>query len=489
MYEPRTINLVCLSLRSITIGLVIAAFVVGALSVWLWTQSTAKWRNHQSAAYVAGVTLYGSLQNGTAPPTGIIMRTLMPHEQVLAGTGQFRQITGATSASRLTIIPISADITPRRIGAPLTLAILSPDIAYSLADLPNRDGQTAAETAGAVTRKFASFCSDPVVIAKMGDAPWVSIDGAEVWGCERSPEDRRILGAFLAILAMSTMITIALNLSSDFTSFAGQLRNRRRVGGPTRYEATGPQELREIVTAVNSYLELEREQLASRAAVLSGVSHDLGTPATRLRLRAALIPDKDLRRKFESDIDMMTGIIESVLTYTNVEMNSEAPRKLSLTSLVDAIVADYQDVGQPVMLQHSKNVIVQGGRSIFMSRQGQSIMPSEIDIIVFARPVSLQRAITNLIENALKYGRRAHVSISATAQTATLVIEDEGTQTSAQDIEALMAPFQRGKNTTTIDGHGLGLTIVATIAKLHGGSLAFEDVSRGVAAKLQIQRN
>ena len=285
------------------------------------------------------------------------------------------------------------------------------------------------------------------------------------------------------------MITLALNLSSDFTSFANQLRNRRRIGGPTRYEATGPLELREIVSAVNSYLEVERGQLASRAAVLSGVSHDLGTPATRLRLRAALIPDTELRQKFENDIDMMTGIIESVLTYTNAEMNSESPRKLSLTSLVDAIVADYQDMGRPVMLEQTKDVILEGGRSIFMSRQGQSVVSSERDIIVFARPVSLQRAITNLIENALKYGRRARILVEATAQTATIVIEDEGTETSARDIEALMAPFQRGENTATIDGHGLGLTIVATIANLHGGSLVFEDSSRGVSARLAIQRN
>jgi len=123
-----------------------------------------------------------------------------------------------------------------------------------------------------------------------------------VWGCEASPADRRLLAAFLAAVAMGIMVTMALNLSSD--------KNRRRVGGPTRYDATGPQELREIVTAVNSYLEVERDQLASRAAVLSGVSHDLGTPATRLRLRAALIPDTDLRQKFENDIDTMTAIIE-----------------------------------------------------------------------------------------------------------------------------------------------------------------------------------
>ncbi len=476
------------SLRTIGLAFVGAAFSAGALSVWLWTYSSASWRDHQTAAYIAGVTLYDALQNGTAPPADITIEPLSEGDQALAATGQFRQITGATSASRLTIIPISPDITPQRIGAPLTLAVLSPDVTYNIADLPNRDGQTAAETTGAVTRKFASLCSDPIVIAKMGDGPWVKVEGAGVWGCDASPSDWRLLAVFLAIMAMGTMITLALNLSSDFTSFARQLSNRRRVGGPTRYDATGPQELREIVTAVNSYLEVEREQLASRAAVLSGVSHDLGTPATRLRLRAALIPDKELREKFENDIDMMTGIIESVLIYTNAEMNAEAPRKLSLTSLVEAIVADYQDVGRPVNLQHGEEVIVQGGRSIFMSRQGQGVVPSEHDMIVFARPVSLQRAITNLIENALKYGRRAHVSITATAQTATVLVEDEGTQTSAQEIESLMAPFQRGEDTATIDGHGLGLTIVSTIAKLHGGTLVFEDGARGVAAKLMIQR-
>ena len=477
-----------MTLRTIVTALVVMAFLTGALCVWLWTQSTANWRDHQNAALVAGITLYDALQNGTAPPTGVTIALLSDQDQAHAAAGQFRQISGATSASRLTIIPISADITEQRVGMPLTLAILSPDITYGIADLPNRDGQTAAETTGAVTRKFASFCSDPIVVARMGDEPWRKVDGLSVWGCDAGPKDLRLLAALLAVLAMGTVITLALNQSSDFASFAHQLRNRRRIGGPTRYDATGPQELRDIVSAVNDHLEVAREQLASRAAVLSGVSHDLGTPATRLRLRATLIADPELRKKFEHDIDTMTGIIESVLTYTNAEMNAETARKLSLTSLVDAIVADYQDVGRSVTLEANKDVILQGGRSIFMSRQGQGVVSSDRDIVVFGRPISLERAITNLIENALKYGRRAHLRVSATAAVASIVIEDEGAENSASDIEALMAPFQRGDNTATIDGHGLGLTIVATIAKLHGGSLTFEDCARGVAAVLEIRR-
>jgi two-component system osmolarity sensor histidine kinase EnvZ len=146
-------------------------------------------------------------------------------------------------------------------------------------------------------------------------------------------------------------------------------------------------------------------------------------------------------------------------------------------------------VGRPVTLRKAKDVVLRGGKSIFMSRQGYGVVSNDRDTVVYGRPVSLERAITNLIENALKYGRRATVSLEANAQSATILIEDEGSESSAAEIEKLLAPFQRGENTATIDGHGLGLTIVATIAKLHGGQLTFEDSATGVTARLAIQRS
>jgi two-component system osmolarity sensor histidine kinase EnvZ len=477
------------SLRILGSILVLASLFMGGGTVWMWEKSTSDWRAHGTASYDAGVTLYYAMQNGTAPPAGMKVSPLHADDQVQATNGSFRQIAGAPPASRITIVPILPDVANQITGASVTMAILSPDIIYGLADLPHRDGQTAAETMGAITRKLATFCSDPFVVARMGEAEWVEIEGNSVWGCAAAPPDRRILAALLAVVATGILMTVALNLPVSFSSFAEQLSNRRRVGGPTRYDPTGPQELQEIITAVNSYLEVEREQLAGRAAVLSGVSHDLGTPATRLRLRAALIQDTDLRQKFETDIDSMTGIIESVLTYTHVEMGAEEPRNLSLTSLLDAIVANYQDVGRPVTLRKAKDVVLQGGKSIFMSRQGYGVVSNDRDTVVYGRPVSLERAITNLIENALKYGRRATVSLEANAQSATILIEDEGSESSAAEIEKLLAPFQRGENTATIDGHGLGLTIVATIAKLHGGQLTFEDSATGVTARLAIQRS
>ena len=468
--------------------LVAFAFLAGLLATWLWMQSNAKWRAHQHDAYVAGLTLYNALQDGTAPPNGIAVVPLGHQDQTHARAGDFRRISGASQSDRLTTVPILQDAVNRRTGAPLTLTILSPDLVYPLANLPHREGQTAAETTAAVIRLLATYCSDPLVLAQMGGADWVALEGAPVWGCDAAPADRRLLAGLLAAVALAVLITAALNTSGDFINFADQLRARRRLGGPTRYQTPGPQELQDIVGAVNSYLEAERTQLVNRAAVLSGVSHDLGTPATRLRLRTALIPDAELRGKLEADIDSMTGIIESVLTYTRAEMSAEEPRKLSLNSLIDAIVADYQDMGSAVTFRQASDVIVQGGRSVFMSRQGQSVVSGNRELIILGRPVALERAVTNLVDNALKYGRRATVSLQADATEAMITVEDEGSQSSAAEIEALMEPFRRGDNATSISGHGLGLTIVATIAQLHGGTLTFEDTGSGLRACLTIER-
>ncbi|MGY3436660.1 MULTISPECIES: sensor histidine kinase [unclassified Marinovum] len=468
--------------------LVLGAFVSGGLAVGLWLYSNASWQAHGARAYAAGITLYNAVQNGTAPSDGVRILPLSAEDVARAEAGVFRQLSSAPRAARLTIVPMSQDAANTATGAPFTIAILSEDLVYRLAELTSRQGRSAAETTGEVFRLVASYCSDPVVVVRMGAEPWLRVDGASVWNCDAAPRDLRMLAVILAVISLGGLLTVVLNLSSDFTHFAEQLRNRRRIGGPEAYEIPGPHELQEIVDAVNSFLQMERQQLASRAAVLSGVSHDLGTPATRLRLRSALIEDPELRRKLEADIDSMTGIIESVLTYTRAEMNVEIPRRMSLSSLIDAVVADYQDVGKGVKFRQGDDIIVQGGQSVFMSRRGHSVLAHDRDITVMGRPISLERAITNLIENALKYGRRATVALEADARTATIVIEDEGSENSAKDIEALMAPFQRGDNTTTIDGYGLGLTIVETIAVLHGGGLSFEDSAKGVSARLTIQR-
>ena len=172
--------------------------------------------------------------------------------------------------------------------------------------------------------------------------PWLRIDGTKIWGCDAAPADLRLGAIFLAALSMAVLVSVIISTSASFQSFADALSKRGLLGGGNHYNAAGPDELRAMITAINAYLDVEQESLARRATFLSGVSHDLGTPATRLRLRIESIADSELREKLNGDIDQMTSMIESVLSYTQSEMKVEEPRQLSLVSLVEAIVAIFR---------------------------------------------------------------------------------------------------------------------------------------------------
>lgn len=477
-----------LSLRRVGGVWVALAFVAGIASATLWLGSVRAWDRHLSQAYAAGFTVYEALRLGVPPGDQISIAPLSREDTATATMGDFTRLPDTPKPGYVTNMSILTRPASPTDRAVLTLGIVSDELVYPISDIVASSDPIPAGRFGQLTRLLATYCSEPVIFARFADKPWQRIDGTDIWGCNTAPADLRVPAAIAAIIALAALLTHVGNTTSSFENFAQALRVRRRVGGPESYDIEGPTELRSIVAAVNSYLEAERAQLAQRAMVLSGVSHDLGTPATRLRLRAALIPDAALRGKLEADIDQMTGMIESVLTYTRSEINAEEPRQLSLTSLIEALVADYQDTGSPVSIRHQDPVVIEGGASVFMSRRGHSQMPDERRVLVTARPISLQRAIANLIDNALKYGRRAMVELQTDAETATIIVEDEGSDYSVADIERMMAPFERGENAVNVGGFGLGLTIVATVANQHGGTLRFETGAKGLRALFSIQR-
>ncbi|WP_432449180.1 sensor histidine kinase [Aliiroseovarius marinus] len=476
-------------LKTLGVALIISSFAMAFLSAWMWFSSNRSWQEHLTRSYVAGISLYETLRIGAAPPAGLQVTDLSLDQAALAHRGQFLRLQDIPTPAFVTIVSIKGPGRDPVSGETLSLGIVSGNMQYAVSELVSDGGQSAAQKLGNVTRLLATYCSEPILFARMGAQPWKQIDGRAVWGCSVAPRDLRLAGALLCLVALAALASLVHDTSAHFDRFAKALQNRRRLGGPESYAVQGPQELRDIVLAVNRYLEDERDQLSKRASVLSGVSHDLGTPATRLRLRTALIKEQDLREKFDADIDSMTEMIESVLDYTRSEMNEETPRQLSLTSLLEALVADYQDTGRPVSLMALEQPQIEVSRSVFASSIGHASLPAGQRILVSARPVSLKRAISNLIENALKYGRRASVELTANKDHATIVIEDEGSGMSAADVEAVIAPFKRGNNTRAVDGFGLGLTIVATVAEQHGGRLYFETGAQGLRACLEICRN
>lgn len=481
-----------LALKTLARLWVLGAFAIGVLATALWFQSSRAWQGHLQRSQMAGVLLYQSLQGRSAAPAGLDVVALpqMPAE----GAAQWiRQLPAAGGAGFITELSIKdRAIGPGTGFAPgtaLRLVIVSDSLRYAVSDLESAAGQSGAQKLGAVTRLLASHCSTPLIYARLGEQNWQRIDGNALWGCTAAPWDLRLPAALLAVLGLAILLSQSAETTASFGAFARLLRQRRTLGGPDSYRTGGPADLQLIVAAVNDHLAAARDQIAKRATVLSGVSHDLGTPATRLRLRAALIKDDALRQRLEADIDGMTGMIESVLTYTRSELSLEEPRQISLSALVEALVADYQDLNKPVSYTACAPDVAQGAQSLFSARVGQGSVPDARRVLVLARPILLQRALTNLVDNALKYGRRAEVSLQATSDRAVITVEDEGSQLTVEEIEAVLAPFQRGANARTIDGFGLGLTIVATVAEQHGGTLRFEKGRRGLRARLEICRN
>lgn len=479
-----------MSLRLRSLGLILMSLLlsVSLTSAWMWFSSNMAWQRHLTNTFVAGISLYEFLRTGADLPQGLEARPLAQPEVDLAEQGGFSRLPGNPVPAYITQMSIATAGPDPTSGTSLSLTIISDRLRYAVAELPASGSGSGAEKVGQVTRLIATYCSQAQVIVRLGDGAWWRVDGSGLWGCGAAPTDLRLWAVLLAVLGLAVCASLIIETSSHFDTFARALRNRRRLGGPDSYSTSGAQELRDIVQAVNSYLEAEREQLRKRAIVLSGVSHDLGTPATRLRLRTALIGDSELRKKLERDIDRMTGMIDSVLTYTRAELNAEEPRQISLTALVEALVADFQDLGKPVDLSAQRGGWIEAGRSVFGAQVGHAAMPDQQRILVMARPISLQRAISNLIDNALKYGRRANVEITATADRAVVRVSDEGSGMSVEDIEAVIAPFKRGNNTTAVDGFGLGLTIVAAVAEQHGGQLSFESHKLGLVACLEISR-
>lgn len=477
------------SLKALGLSWMLIAFGNGLVICWMWFASETAWKDHLTSSMLAGIRVYEALRIGLPPPEGVSITPLGEQDARYADAGRFERIAPAPMPAYVTNASIMTEMGQPLGRKELELGIVSDNLRYQLADLSLGEHLSAAEKFGALTQLLAGYCSEPIIFARAPGDGWSRIDGTAIWGCAAAPPDLRLPVAIVAFIVLVILGSHIAHVAGTFSAFAGELKARRHIDGPESYSTEGPAELRDIVASVNAYLEVEREQLSRRAVILSGVSHDLGTPATRLRLRAALIEDETLRAKLTGDIDLMTGMIESVLTYTRSELSIEAPRPLSLTSLVEAVIADYQDMDKPVSLRPATPRVVTASQSLFSTRAGQFVLPDEQQILVTARPISLRRAMTNLIDNAIKYGRRANIELHADAETATLVVEDEGSHFQVADIEALFAPFHRGENARAIGGYGLGLTIVSTVARQHNGELQFEAGPRGLRAILTIARS
>ncbi|PLY61434.1 sensor histidine kinase [Herbaspirillum sp. BH-1] len=220
---------------------------------------------------------------------------------------------------------------------------------------------------------------------------------------------------------------------------------------------TGPTEIRQAAHAFNAMQGRIRRQIQHRTHMLAAITHDLQTPLTRMRLRLEKVTDAELQQKLIDDLGVMHGMVREGLDLARSMDSSEKVQALDIDSLLDSVCADAADAGQDVSLQGSTRAFV------------------------MAQPGALRRCLTNLIDNACKYGRQARVSIALEQQKIAIRIRDQGPGIPDAELEAVFEPFYRLETSRSRDtgGTGLGLTIALNIAENHHGQLRLRNLAEG----------
>lgn len=220
---------------------------------------------------------------------------------------------------------------------------------------------------------------------------------------------------------------------------------------------TGPHEIRQAAKAFNAMQALIRRQIQHRTHMLAAITHDLQTPLTRLRLRLEKVQDPELQAKLLGDLSVMQSMVREGLDLARSMDSAEKMQRLDIDSLLDSLCADAVDAGQQVTLTGATHVFVQ------------------------AQPGALRRCITNLLDNAIKYGHTAAVSIALQDADIVITIDDEGPGIAEEALESVFDPFYRLETSRSRDtgGTGLGLTIARNIAEKHGGTLVLSNRAGG----------
>ncbi len=228
------------------------------------------------------------------------------------------------------------------------------------------------------------------------------------------------------------------------------------VNAPPLPEA-GPEEVRRAARTFNEMQQRLRRYINDRTRMLAAISHDLRTPITRLRLRSEFVEDTEQQQKMLADLDEMEAMIASVLTFARNDAAEEPQDVLDLAALVQSVCDDMADTGQSVEFHHQGRLPVAG------------------------RPMALRRALTNVIENAVKYGERAHVDLIESEGQVTVRIDDDGPGIPEGDVEAVFEPFYRLERSRSREtgGAGLGLCVARTIIRAHGGDITICNRAEG----------
>jgi two-component system osmolarity sensor histidine kinase EnvZ len=222
------------------------------------------------------------------------------------------------------------------------------------------------------------------------------------------------------------------------------------------FRIQGATEVRQAATAFNRMRERLQRQVSQRTEMLAGVSHDLRTPLTRMKLQLALLGDAPSAQELKADVAEMERMVEGYLAFARGE-GSEPVAQTNLRDLVEDVVAAARRAGNMV------DFTAEGALTLSVRKEG------------------LRRCIANLVSNATQYGTRAVVSAIRKPDFIELTVDDDGPGIPEKMHETVFRPFSRLDQSRNVEtgGVGLGLTIARDMAHAHGGDIALGNSPLG----------
>ncbi len=270
--------------------------------------------------------------------------------------------------------------------------------------------------------------------------------------------ERRFILLFLlsAIVMLPAAWAFARRLAEPIEQFADAAERLGRDPAAVPPVIEGPAEVHRAVEAFTRMQERLQAYVAERTRMLAAIAHDLRTPLTRLAFRIEAL-EPAVRADMARDIRDMEAMVGATLDFTRNETSAPPRQRLELGSLAERVAQDLAMLGEAVTVELDGPVVVEGD------------------------PVALSRMLANLIENAVKYGQRARVRVAGDARGALVSVADDGPGVPEAELERIFEPFTRleASRSRETGGTGLGLAVVRSVARAHGGDAWVENGPEG----------
>lgn len=295
------------------------------------------------------------------------------------------------------------------------------------------------------------------LLIELADSSWLMFSApSRSWGLDETP--RYLIVILLVLISTALVALIATRrLATPLQRFA---EGARRFGVDFRappIEPLGPQEIRQAILAFNAMQAQLQHFIRDRTQMLAAISHDLRAPLTRMRLRGEFIEDAEQQQRLFRDVDEMQAMINSALEFFRDDARLEPATQFDLAELLQTLRDDYRD---------------QGVEIAFSGPQRR---------VYFGRPLGLKRVMTNLLDNAIKYGREPAIELLPEAGEVRIKVLDRGPGIAQASLEQVFVPFFRleGSRNKSTGGVGLGLSAARAIVLEHGGELKLRNRSQG----------